>query len=93
MLSTDRRRLKRRLEAQRRRIDKRLADAVALNVGGPVLAGAPIRYELSERSRGTAHGGMGMIAGLVEEVGLAAEIDASVEVLKCTAPTTSPTMY
>ena len=86
MSSTDKRKLKRKLEAEQRRIHKRLADAVAPNLGRPVLAGTPIRYELAERARGTAHGGMGMIAGLVKHVGLGVEIDASVEVLKVHRP-------
>ena len=62
-------------------ISARLAGAVAPNATGPVLGRARIGYELSGRSRGVAHGGMGMIARLVEEVGLAGEIDSSVWLL------------
>jgi hypothetical protein len=54
---------------------------VAPNASGPVLGRASIAYELSQRTKATAHGGMGMIARLVAEVGLAAEVDASVHVL------------
>lgn len=45
------------------------------NFDRPVLGRANIAYELSERTKGTAHGGMGMIAKLVNAVGLAEEID------------------
>ena len=75
------RELRRALTREQRAIERRLAEAAAPNAGGPVLGRASISYELSERTKGTAHGGMGMVARLVAEVGLAAEIDASVEVL------------
>jgi hypothetical protein len=76
------RELRRRLAREQRAIDRRLAEAVAPNPAGPVLGRANIAYELSERSRGVAHGGMGMIACLVAEVGLAAEIDSSLHLLR-----------
>ncbi len=75
------RQLRRRLERERRQIARRLDEAVVPNPDGPVLGQANIGYELSERTRGTAHGGMGMIAKLVDTVGLAEEIDSSVELL------------
>ena len=52
------------------------------NFDAAVLGRAGIGYEYSERTKGTAHGGMGMIATLVESVGLAEEIDSSVSLLK-----------
>ena len=80
-MSKAKRQLRRRLAREQRLIERRLADAVAPNPAGPVLGRARIAYEYSERTKGVAHGGMGMIARLVAEVGLAAEIDASVQVL------------
>ncbi|MDQ3770370.1 MAG: IS1380 family transposase [Actinomycetota bacterium] len=73
---------RRALAREQRAIKGRLADAVAPNMAGPVLGGANISYELSGRTKGTAHGGMGMVARLVGEVGLAGEIDTSVHVLR-----------
>ena len=70
------------LQRERRGIQRRLSAAVAPNPGGPVLGGARIRYELAQRARGTAHGGMGLIAGLVREIGVAAEIDGAVHLLR-----------
>ena len=75
------RELRRRLERDQRMIEAQLSAAVAPNAAGPVLGRARIGYELSGRSRGVAHGGMGMIARLVDRVGLAAEIDSSVRLL------------
>ena len=80
-MSKAKRELRRHLAREQRGIERRLAAAVAPNAAGPVLGRANIGYELSERTKGMAHGGMGMIARLVAEVGLAAEIDASVHVL------------
>ncbi len=84
-MATDRR-LKRKLERERRLIAKRLDEAVVANFDGPVLGRANIAYELSERTKATAHGGMGMIAKLVDTVALAQEIDASLHLLKLHKP-------
>src|SRR6266508_4128735 len=85
-MSKAKRELRRRLAREQHAIQARLADAVAPNPAGPVLGRANIGYELSGRSRAVTHGGMGMIARLVEEVGLAGEIDGSVQLLKCHRP-------
>jgi hypothetical protein len=85
-MSNPRRALQRRLEREQLAIERRLAGAVAPNLAGPLLQGAPIGYEWAERSRGVVHGGMGMIARLVETVGLAGEIDASLNLLKVHRP-------
>ncbi|MCA1682154.1 MAG: IS1380 family transposase, partial [Actinobacteria bacterium] len=80
-MSKAKRELRRRLAREQRAIERRLEEAVAPNEAGPVLGRANVGYELSERTKGVAHGGMGMVARLVGEVGLAAEIDAWVHVL------------
>jgi len=81
-MSKAKRELRRRLAREQRAIDRRLAEAVVPNPAGPVLGRARIGYELAERQRGIAHGGMGMIARLVASVGLAGEIDDSVRLLR-----------
>ncbi len=80
------RELRRTLTREQRAISRRLEQAVAPNPGDPILGRANISYELSERTKGTAHGGMGMIARLVKAVGLQEEIDGSVELLKIHHP-------
>jgi hypothetical protein len=67
-------------------VGRRLAAAVALNVSGPVLGRAKVVYELTGRSRGVAHGGMGLVARLVDSVGLAEEINAAVCLLAVHRP-------
>ena len=85
-MSSPKRQLQRRLEREQLAIERRLQAAVAPNLAGPLLQGAPIRYEWAERDRGVVHGGMGMIARLVEAVGVASEVDASVKLLKVHRP-------
>lgn len=80
------RRLRQSIERERRLIARRLREAVAPNISGPVIGRANVTYELAERTRATAHGGMGLISSLVEHVGLAEEIDASLELLQIHRP-------
>jgi Transposase DDE domain group 1 len=80
-MSKANRQLRRRLEREQRMIERRPADAVRPNPVGPLLGRANISYELSERTQGVAHGGIGMIARLVGSVGLAEAIDGSLELL------------
>jgi hypothetical protein len=80
------RRLRRQLARERRQIARRLESAVVANFDAPVLGRAGIAYEYSERTKGTAHGGMGMIAKLIDTVGLAEEIDSSLSLLKLHKP-------
>jgi len=85
-VSNTRRRRTARLRAQHAALERRLERAVRPNMGGPVLGRANIAYELSGRTRGTAHGGIGLIAKLVDATGLAGEIDTSLELLKLHRP-------
>ena len=85
-MTNAKRRRQRKLAAEKAAIGRRLDNAVAVNPVGPVLGRSNIAYELSERTKAVAHGGMGMIAKLVETVGLAGEIDSSLYLLKCHKP-------
>jgi hypothetical protein len=80
------RRRQHKLAAEKAAMERRLRNAVAVNPDGPVLGRANIAYELAERTKAVAHGGMGMIAKLVATVGLAAEIDSSLQLLKLHKP-------
>ncbi|MGO8722710.1 MAG: IS1380 family transposase [Acidimicrobiales bacterium] len=82
----NKRQLRRRLERERRLIHRRLAAAVMPNTAGPVLGRVNISYELSERTRAVAHGGMGMICRLVAWTGLADEINSALSLLKIHRP-------
>jgi len=80
------RQLRAKLTAGERSVRRRLKAAVALNFSGPVLGRANVVYELAERTRAVAHGGMGMVAKLVKALGLAGEIDASLDLLALHKP-------
>ena len=67
--------LQRILAAEKRKIERRLGDAVAVNDSAPVLSAPNIRYELAKKTKAIAHGGMGAIHRLVQRIGLAARIN------------------
>ncbi|MGH9170018.1 MAG: hypothetical protein ACRD0Z_03990 [Acidimicrobiales bacterium] len=68
------------------RIRRRLAGAVQVNESGPILGRHHAIYEVSERSRAISHGGIGVVAGVVKGVGLAQEIDWSLDLLSSHRP-------
>lgn len=86
MSARTRRRRRAVLAREQRVVHARQQAAVRDNPAGPVLGRATIGYEFSEKAKGVAHGGIGLIARLVARVGLAAAIDSSVEVLRAHRP-------
>ncbi|MDA1010810.1 MAG: IS1380 family transposase [Chloroflexi bacterium] len=79
--------IRRKLAKQERRITRRLAKARKLEDSGrPVLRRGRARYEVAERTQATAHGGIGAVHDLVLGTGLAAEIDARLNLLKVHRP-------
>jgi hypothetical protein len=75
-------RLRRRKERMRRRLDK---DRFPKH-DGPVLDASNIHYELADRTLATNYGGIGLVHNLVRELGLAKEIDDRLHVLKLHLP-------
>jgi hypothetical protein len=78
--------VRQRLAAEKREIERRLSKAVAVNEGGPVLKGGRVEYELSAKTKGMAHGGIGAVQRVVRKIGLAKAIDDHVQVLKIHKP-------
>lgn len=78
--------VRQRVAREKRRIEQRLKAAVVVNEGRPVLRGGNVEYELSARTSGIAHGGMGAVQRVVRRVGPAEAIDANVRVLKIHKP-------
>lgn len=61
--------------------------AVKLNVDGPVLAATTnIHYELADKTKAIAHGGIGAVHRLVRKLGLVSRIDEALPLLKIHAP-------
>jgi len=69
----------------KRRIERRL-DKTKFDDSSPVLSGANIHYEVSERTRAISAGGLGMIHQMVGRLGLAEAINRSVPLLKIYLP-------
>jgi hypothetical protein len=78
--------VRQRVAREKGRIERRLQAAVVVNEGGPVLRGGSIEYEMSARTSGIAHGGMGAVQRMVRRIGLAEAINAKVKVLKIHKP-------
>lgn len=72
-----------RKQRLKRRLDKFSYPA---DLEQPMLGAGHVHYELSGRSVGTAYGGMGLIQRLVQELGLAEEIDQRLHLFKLHLP-------
>jgi hypothetical protein len=72
----------RRLAQRKRRIRRRLDPRTGGERAVPMLAAANIHYELADRTRAIAAGGIGAIHLLAQRVGLVRDIDASLHLLK-----------
>ena len=82
----------RRLQVRKRRIAKRLACANrdkyqrAAEEAGPVLDPPGVKYELADKARGIAYGGVGLMLKVAHEVGLVEAIDSHLQLLKVHVP-------
>ena len=80
------RKLRRRLSAEKTKIEHRLDEGRRASGQAPVLSGSNIHYEMSEKTSAIAHGGIGAIHRLVNKTGLAGRIDEKLQLLKVHAP-------
>lgn len=74
------------LARQAAAVKRRLAGAVVVNGDGPLLGRVRPAYEMAERNRATAHGGIGLMAMVAGRVGLAAEINSRLGLLASHRP-------
>lgn len=77
---------RRRLERRKRRIQYRLETAKLKNLDKPVFTASNIRYEIGDRHRGIAHGGIGAFHLLARRIGLIQAIDDKLHLLKIHLP-------
>ncbi len=82
------RRLRRkRWERERARIERRLSDAKeAGDLGRPLLGKLPAKFEVSQRERAIAHGGISAVHQVVMSTDLVKRLNEKVEVLKVHRP-------
>ena len=74
------------LRARKRRIERRLAPRHWTDPPEPMMQGGNIHYELSDKTRATAYGGIGAVHEMVRRVGLVEEIDQTLHLLKVHLP-------
>ena len=78
-----------RVARRRRRSERRLRPRTWTAQARPMYRATNLQYEHSDRVRGLASGGIGMMHRLVQHVGLVEAIDRHVEVLKVHLPYTA----
>ena len=76
----------RKLVNSKRRIERRLDKTKLGSCDQPMFTASNIHYELGERSRGLAHGGIGVVHTLARQIGLIDAIDQRLHLLKIHLP-------
>jgi len=79
--------IRKQIESRQRRIANRL-DKLNYpdDLSKPMMRGSSLRFELSDRTVGTAYGGIGLIHQFVKELGLAEAIDERLHLFKIHLP-------
>ena len=78
--------VRRKIRAEKRKIERRLEGAVQVNTDGPVLSGSNIHYEIADKASAIAHGGVGAVHRLVNNLGIAPRINGALHLLKVHMP-------
>jgi len=78
--------IRRQLARRKRRIQRRLANKSLHGFARPMFTAANIHYEISDRDRGIAHGGIGLLHTLARRLGLIDAIDRRLLLLKIHLP-------
>lgn len=78
--------LRRKIAAEKRRVERRLERAVRVNEEGPVLSASNIHYELADKTKAISHGGIGAVHRLVNKLQLPARINEALHLLKVHMP-------
>ena len=72
----------RRLNRRKRRILRRIANKPGVERPEPMMTASNIHYEMSEKVRGIAPGGIGAIHLLARKIGLIRDLDENLHLLK-----------
>ena len=78
--------IQRRLANSKRRLQRRLDKTDLRHCSQPMLTASNIHFEIAQRSRGIAVGGIGVLHKLVRHLGLIAALDRRLELLKFHLP-------
>jgi hypothetical protein len=74
------------LDTRKRRIERRLDKHDLRGIERPMFTATNIHYEIADRTRGLAHGGIGAIHTLARQIGLIDAIDQRLHLLKIHLP-------
>jgi hypothetical protein len=80
--------LRQQLRARKRKIQRRLDKTKFPKKPGPVLAGANLRYEISDRVHGLSYGGISLFQQLARDIGLVDALNARLGIFKIRLPYT-----
>jgi len=80
------RNIRRALDSEKRRIARRHESAIEVNEGGPVLSATNIQYEIGEKTKAIAHGGIGAVHRMIRKLRLPERIDEALGLLKIHVP-------
>ena len=78
--------IRRKLANRKRRIQRRLDKKDLRGCSQPMMTASNIHYEIAERTRGIASGGIGLIHALARRLGLIDALDQRLELLKIHLP-------
>ena len=78
--------IRQQLAQRKRRIERRLDKSNIQGFERPMFSASNIRYEISDRDRGIAHGGIGAIHALVRRTGLIDAINRHLVLFKLHLP-------
>jgi hypothetical protein len=78
--------LRRQLASRKRRILRRIQNQPGVERQQPMMAASTIRYEIADRTRAIAPGGIGAIHLLAQRLGLVHDIDENLHLLKRHVP-------
>lgn len=78
--------IRQQLNNRKRRIERRLDKTKLGGCEQPMFTARNIHYEIADRSRGTAHGGIGAMHALADQIGLIDAIDNGLHLLKIHLP-------
>jgi Transposase DDE domain group 1 len=73
--------IQRKLANRKRQIDRRLDKSNLEGCARPMFTAGNIHYEIAERTRGIAHGGIGVIHAMAKQIGLVDLIDERLQLL------------
>ena len=74
--------IRRKLQQRKRRIDQRIKPKPGVERPTPMMAASNIHYDIAEKTRAIAAGGIGAIHLMAQKIGLVADIDNNLHLLK-----------